>query len=115
MSEKIAAFSDRLKEGMTEKGMTARKLSKLSGLSESIISNYRAGRFEATQVNLQKLAESLDVSLPWLMGYDVPIGCYNITPETQTESERLAQRIAGLTESQRNVISMMLDAFVSDQ
>ena len=72
MSETNSTFSERLKQGMIEKGIKQRDLARITGISEGTISNYRSGRFKAAQVNLQKLAQALNVSIPWLMGYDVP-------------------------------------------
>ena len=37
------------------------------------ISQYRAGKYKASQRSLDKLARALNVSIPWLMGADVPM------------------------------------------
>lgn len=76
MNARIATFAERLHEAMDTRGIKSVELAKVSGVSQSDISNYRAGRYEASQLNLQKLAEALDVDIPWLMGFDVPVGRY---------------------------------------
>lgn len=111
MSERIAKFSERLKQGMKEKGLKAAELSRLSGVSESMISSYRAGRFEAAQTNLQKIAEALDVSIPWLMGYPVPMGRYNV-PRPTGKVEQIAAKLHELTEGQLDIIQMLVDDFI---
>lgn len=107
-----STFQNRLKWAMNEKGIKAVDLSKRSGISESMISCYRAGRYEATQVNLQKLAEALDVSIPWLMGYDVPQGRYEL-PITLTKVEQIARKLEQLTPSQLDIVERMIDALLS--
>ena len=112
MSNRISTFADRLKLGMKEKGIKAVDLSKRSGITESMISCYRSGRYEATQLNLQKLAEALDVSIPWLMGYNVPMGKYD-APPTNNRVERVARKLEQLTPSQLEVVEHMIDALLS--
>lgn len=112
MSERIQTFAERLKFGMNEKGIAAVDLSRKSGVSESMISNYRAGRYEATQVNLQKLAEALDVSIAWLMGYDVAIGHYDaVSILAHTQAERIKNKIDQLSKHQLDIIESLIDQF----
>jgi SOS-response transcriptional repressor LexA len=49
------------------------ELAKLSGVNEGAISQYRKGSYKAGQRSLEKLAAVLRVSIPWLMGADVPM------------------------------------------
>ena len=69
----MAEFKDRLDEAMTIQNLTAAELSRVSGVNEGAISQYRAGKYKASQRSLDKLARALNVSIPWLMGADVPI------------------------------------------
>lgn len=108
MSNRISTFADRLKLGMKEKGIKAVDLSKRSGISESMISCYRSGRYEATQLNLQKLAEALDVSIPWLMGYNVPIGKYD-APPTNNRVELIARKLEKLDDEALTAINNFID------
>lgn len=64
----MAKFCDRLNEAMKMKDVTAADLSRMTGISEGSLSQYRRGTFEAAQTNLDRLATALDVSIPWLMG-----------------------------------------------
>lgn len=61
-------FKDRLELAMQRSGITAAELSRVSGIREGAISSYRKGLYKATQSNLERLAEALHVSIPWLMG-----------------------------------------------
>lgn len=73
--------SDRLKEIMTEKGLRqidilnkAMPICKKRNikLGRNDLSQYISGKVEPSQKKLTILAEALDVSETWLMGYDVP-------------------------------------------
>lgn len=112
MSNRISTFSDRLKQGMIEKDIKAVDLAKRSGVSESMISNYRAGRFEAAQVNLQKLAEALNVSIAWLMGYDVPIGVYEFN-DPKNKMELILSKLERLTPEQLELVERLVDNLLS--
>lgn len=65
-------FSDRLKLIIQEKNIRQIDLCKKTGIGKSAMSQYLHGSFEPKQQNLHTLAEALNVSEAWLMGYDVP-------------------------------------------
>lgn len=64
----MAEFKDRLNQALTTKNMKPAELAKLTGIGEGAISQYRKGAYKASQRNLEKIAEALMVSIPWLMG-----------------------------------------------
>ena len=66
-------FNVRLVEALQLRNMKPAELSRISGISEGMISSYRHGNYKASQRNLEKLAKAINVSIPWLMGADVPI------------------------------------------
>lgn len=66
-------FNIRLVEALKLRNMKPAELSRISGISEGMISSYRHGNYKASQRNLEKLAKALNVSIPWLMGANVPI------------------------------------------
>ena len=45
----------------------------MSGIDEGTLSNYKKGKYEPKQRKLELIADSLNVSIPWLMGADVPM------------------------------------------
>lgn len=82
MNNKLSSTSDRLKEIMKERKLKQVDILKLSEpfqkkynikLSKSNISEYVNGKSNPDQHKVYLLAKTLDVSEPWLMGYDVPI------------------------------------------
>ena len=73
MSDKVATFARRLREGLDVRGMTQAELAKRSGISRSSISRYIKGDWEGKQSAVYELAKALGVTEAWLMGYDVPM------------------------------------------
>ena len=69
----MATFQERLLHALNVRGMTAADLSRLSGISEVALSQYKKGIYKASQRNLELLSSALRVSIPWLMGADVPM------------------------------------------
>lgn len=64
----MATFKERLEEALRTRSMKARDLSNLTGITEGTISEYRKGKYKASQVNLYKMAKALSVDPGWLMG-----------------------------------------------
>lgn len=69
----MAVFKDRLNEALSMRNMTAAELSRLSGIDEGTLSNYKKGKYEPKQRKLESIAIALNVSIAWLMGADVPM------------------------------------------
>lgn len=64
----VIEFKDRLNQALQEQNISAAELSRISGVNEGAISQYRKGAYKANQYNLEKIAKALGVSIPWLMG-----------------------------------------------
>lgn len=65
-------FSERLKEALNDKNWKPIDLANRSKVDKSAISRYLAGNYKAKSNNLTLIAEALNVSETWLLGYDVP-------------------------------------------
>lgn len=64
----MASFKERLELALSRQNMTAAELHRKTGIGEGAISQYRKGAYKASQLNLEKIAQALNVSIPWLMG-----------------------------------------------
>lgn len=73
MSDKVATFAQRLREGLAIRQMNQTELAKRSQISKSSISRYIKGDWEGKQGAVYALAKALGVTEAWLMGYDVPM------------------------------------------
>lgn len=102
-TELISSFAERLSIALEERHMSAAELSRKSNIPEAAISNYKKGNYKATQTKLAKIAEALNVSIPWLMGYDVPISPYTKKIKVSSFQERLQERMNELDLRQTDV------------
>lgn len=85
-------FKVRLQKALSARNMKPIDLANRTGLSESLISQYRSGYSKPKSVRLTIIADALGVSPAWLMGLDVPM-----------EPEEIQQR--PLTSEQRELLS----------
>ena len=81
-------IKDRIREGLTARGMTAAELARKSGVDKGAISRYLKGDFIPKQFAIGKMAKALNVSPAWLMGYDVTMEGEEVQP--QIEVDRLS-------------------------
>ena len=77
---KISTFAQRLRAGLDARQMTQAELSSRSKISKSSISHYLKGDWEGKQDAVYSIAQVLNVSEAWLIGYDVPMDAEHATP-----------------------------------
>ncbi len=64
---------DHLFQRISEKGLSAKKLSEATGISTGNISDWKSGRSMPSAVNLDIIADYLDCSVDYLLGRtDIP-------------------------------------------
>ncbi len=73
MNELVDTFSNRLNKAILLRNIKPIALSEKTGIDKSKISSYMSGRYKAKQDGVYLLAQALNVSEVWLMGYDVPM------------------------------------------
>lgn len=66
-------FPYRLRRALDERDMSAADLARKTGIPEGAISHYKKGTYEPKQRRLDAIAQALNVSVTWLMGYDSPM------------------------------------------
>lgn len=86
-------FKNRLNTAIAAKGITAAELSKISGVNEGAISQYRKGAYKATQRNLEKLSIALGVPIPWLMGGDVGAQHFDLFQTSPFPAPRITEDV----------------------
>ena len=65
---KVRTTTQRMKELISQKGLSQKQLAKISGLTESTISHYVRGERVPRGVNLIKIAKALDTTTDYLLG-----------------------------------------------
>lgn len=83
-----------MKKAMDMRNINQAELCRRTGIGKSSISTYLSGDYEPKQTNLYKIAEALDVSIPWLNGYDVNM-------EKNTEERPLPSNLIPITKVNR--------------
>lgn len=73
MDDLIDTFANRLSYALTLRNMKPIELSEITKIDKSKISSYMSGRYKAKTDGLKLIADALNVSPVWLMGYDVPM------------------------------------------
>jgi transcriptional regulator with XRE-family HTH domain len=71
--EPVSNVSERLKQALELRHMTAAELSRLTNITTASLSHYINGRYIPKQDKIYQLSEALRVSPSWLMGLDVDI------------------------------------------
>ena len=70
---KTSTFAKRLAQALEIRGINQTELSKRTNINKSSISTYLKGEYKAKQDKVDLLANALNVSPVWLMGYDIPM------------------------------------------
>ena len=78
----MATFAERLKEALEVKDIKAAQLARMIDVNEGTISQYKSGAYEPKQKRTEAIAKALDVSIPWLMGGDLPMGRFDGTNQS---------------------------------
>lgn len=60
----------RIKQVMEERNISQAKLSRITGIRASSISDYLSGKYHPKQDKIALIADALSVNPGWLMGYD---------------------------------------------
>ena len=87
-------FAQRLTLAINQSGMTPAEISRKTGISEGAISSYKSGRYKAKQDYVYLLAQALNVSPGWLMGFDEESAAEDL-------DETLTSLIAALDDDQK--------------
>lgn len=91
-TERATTFANRLSLALAARGKKQIELVQATGVNKSTISRYLKGEREPKQTALFKIANFLEVSEAWLLGYNVPM---ERTAE-QKKNDDLVQVIAKL-------------------
>lgn len=99
-------IKERIKEALDLRGMMPIDLSRASGINKGSISKYLRGDVIPKQSAIGAMAQALNVSPTWLMGYDVPMDegvppiQINVEKLNEANKERLQAYYQALIDSQ---------------
>lgn len=113
-NERVDSCGKRIAKAMVIRGMRQSELCRLAKIPKSSLSLYLSGAYEPKQDRVYSIAQALDVSEAWLMGYDVPMEKEKeISPsEAQlTEGERvLLELFNKVPEDKKDLVIEMIRA-----
>ena len=95
-------FAIRLKEALTAKNIKPSDLAKKTGIGKSSISDWLAGRYEAKQDKVYRIADALDINEAWLMGQEVPM---ELEPQRQAIVYQFAEQQLHEQQTQAEILS----------
>ena len=101
----LYVIKERLIEAMKLRGMTATELASKSGLAKSSVSRYLSGENIPRSIAIGKMANALDVSPAWILGYNLTmdgkeIQNVDIDKLTEENKSRLFAYYQALLDSQ---------------
>lgn len=79
---KKASCAERIRVALAVRDIKQADLCRMTGIKKSAMSQYCSGAITPRQDATDDIARALGVSIPWLMGYDVPM-----EPDAATASE----------------------------
>ena len=82
---KVETCGKRIEKALAIRQMKQSDLCKLAGVPKSSLSLYLKGAYEPKQDKIYKIANALNVSEMWLMGYDVSMHRVDTTPTNAAE------------------------------
>jgi transcriptional regulator with XRE-family HTH domain len=107
--EKIETSGKRIEKALSIRGMKQSELCKLADVPKSSLSLYLQGAYEPKQDRIYKMANTLNVSKEWLMGYDVPMmgDTSNVMEHSDSEKE-MVLLFRQVPEKQRKILIQMV-------
>ena len=90
-------ISVRIKRALKIKGMKQAELCKLANIPKSSLSQYLNGDFEPKQDRIYLMAQALNVSEAWLMGFDVPM---------ERQAKKVSPSEAELSEGEKMLLEL---------
>lgn len=105
----------RIKKAMTLRGLTQSDIVEKTSIKKSALSQYINGKITPRQNAVEELSKVLNVSEPWLMGYDVPME-RNIKVEkdihlTTYEKEKLLKDIENAAREKNKNIDYLIEKY----
>jgi len=110
--KRTATLAARLREALDARRLRAVDLCEMAGVPKSAVSYYLAGKSEPKADRLYQIAQALQVSEAWLMGYDVPM----YRTGAQKKNDRLARLVVRMRgDSEFLSIVCKLDSLTPEQ
>ena len=126
MDKKVAELKDRLNEALKLRNKKSADLVRDLDIPKSAISYYKSGRSQnMTSDRLHEICKYLDVSEPWMMGYDVPmermthkkndtISDAVVEMRTDNDFYEIVEAVLSMDKTKRVAVKSFLSAFLDN-
>ena len=101
-------FAQRLNDAMSRYDITINELSRRTGINVGTISHYKNATYEPRQTNIYLIAQALNVSPGWLMGFDLPERSYLL-------DEEIVRMWRKLTYEQQKEVALYIQSIIEDR
>lgn len=106
--------TQRLNEAFNASGLTQTELCSRTGITKGAISSYLSGRYFPKQKTIELLADALNVSIPYLMGYEeVTMDENGYVADYIIEDKMLLEKIHKLKPSTRLMLDGIIESLLS--
>ena len=105
MYEPIDSFENRLRKALEYKGVKPIELANKLNLNKGIISQYLQGKYYPKQKRLSQIANILNVSEQYLLGYDVPLN----------NEKTYLDKFNMLSAANKKVVKSLIDNLIEQQ
>ena len=106
----------RILEALRLRDMTQADLCRVTGIPKSAMSQYCGGTIAPRQDRIFLIAQALDVSEAWIMGFDVPRERKTpASPEEVGRAEEFAALFGKLTAEEQTLIISQIKGILSDR
>ena len=107
--------TQRLNEAFTASGMSQTELCNKTGITKGAMSSYLSGRYFPKQRTIELLANALNVSIPYLMGYeDIVMDENGIVMDYLIDEKILLEKIRKLSPSSRYLLESIVDTMLEE-
>lgn len=105
----------RLNEAFDASGLTQTELCNKTGITKGAMSSYLSGRYFPKQRTIELLADALNVSITYLMGYeDIVMDENGIVMDYIAEDKILLEKIKKLPPPSRKLLNSILDTMLEE-
>lgn len=109
--KRISNCAERLTTALNIRKMKQSELCEKTKIPKSAMSQYISGAFEPKQDRLYLMANALNVSEVWLMGYDVPINAEEA--DLLKRWEELKKAISNMSPEKKKLFETILDMILT--
>ena len=107
--------TERLNDAFRASGLTQTELCKKTGINKGAMSSYLSGRYFPKQRAIELLADALNVSIPYLMGYDEVVITEDGVQADYLADGILIEKIKKLPPSSRILLDSIIDTLLEQK